>query len=255
VEKQKDSCSDCWSWNSLPKYIDLHVLPRVEDERSCRKMAELLYLAGYSTVALTVPTGLMQERRLLLRRLFEEVGIETALRADLAPMSRHELLRLLRRFRSSFDVLGVKCVNEGAATVACRDRRVDLVFLDPRNSKIRFGHSLANLLRSALEFNLISAFLIESNRHVYDRLTKEAEVAREHGINIVLSSGSTSPAMIRSPFQMASIGSVIGLLKDQALRGVSEIPRSILSRNLERRKRGYVEEGVKVVLPRTENRT
>lgn len=48
-----------------------------------RRMAELIRLAGYSAIGLTVPTGLMRDKIASLRRLFEDQGIETFLRADI----------------------------------------------------------------------------------------------------------------------------------------------------------------------------
>lgn len=213
-------------------------------------VAEMLRLAGYSTIGLTVPTGLLQERVSSLRRTFREAGIETALRIDLTSPSRADLLRLLRRFRNSYDIIAVKCVNQAVATVACRDRRVDVVFFDPRNHKVRFNHSLANLLRGAVEFNLIATFLKAVNGEVFARTAKEVAVAQEHKVRIVLSSGSTSPEIIRAPSQIAAVASTMGLSKEQSLAGVSETPWSIILRNSKRRSPDYIEEGVGVVLPR-----
>jgi ribonuclease P/MRP protein subunit RPP1 len=221
----------------------------VDNEKSSRKMAELLRSAGYSTVALTVPTGLLGDKLSSLRRIFEHEGLETLMRVDLTANSRMDLLRLLRRFRNAYDIVAVKCVNQRAAAVACRDRRVDLVFFDPVNSKTRFGHPLASLIRSAFELNLISTFLGETRGEVFSRVAKEAAVAREHRTTIVLSSGCQSPMMVKSPSEISAIGIAIGLSREQSSRGLSDTPFSIIKRNLERRGKGYVEDGVKLVLP------
>jgi RNase P/RNase MRP subunit p30 len=218
-------------------------------------MAELLYSAGYSAVALTVPTGLLGNRASSLRRIFQDEGLETFMRVDLTANSRTDLLRLLRRFRNAYDIVAVKCVNQRVAPVACRDRRVDLVFYDPMNTKVRWGHSLARQLRGALEFNLISTFLGETRTEVFSRVAKEAAIAREHRSTIVLSSGCQTPMMIRSPSEISAIGLAIGLSKEQSSHGVSDIPLSIVRRNSERRAREYVEEGVKLILPTEGDRT
>jgi len=210
-------------------------------------MAELLHLAGYSVVALSMPTGLMRDRVSEVRRLFEDEGIQTILRVDLSVNSRADLLRLLRRFRNAFDIVAVKCMNQAVASVACRDRRVDVVFFDPRNFRVKFVHPLASLLSGALEFNLISTFLGETKSEIFSRIAKEAAIAREHRSRVVLSSGCMSPAMVRSPLQISAIASAIGLSSDQSSRGVRETPISIVMSNQERRSREYVEEGVKLV--------
>jgi len=218
--------------------------------KSSRRMAELLRLAGYSVVALSMPTGVMRDRVVEVRRLFEDEGIQTILRVDLSVSSRADLLRLLRRFRNAFDVVAVKCMNQAVASVACRDRRVDLVFFDPRNFRVKFVHPLASLLSGALEFNLISTFLGETKGEIFSRIAKEAAIAREHRSRVVLSSGCWSAAMVRSPLQISAIATAIGLSSDQSSRGVRETPLSIVTSNQERRSREYVEEGVKLVTPK-----
>ena len=222
-------------------------MPRVDDVKSSRRMAELLRLAGYSAVALSIPTGLMRDRVSEVRRLFENEGIQTILRVDLSVNSRADLLRLLRRFRSAYDIVAVKCMNQAVASVACRDRRVDVVFFDPRNFRVKFVHPLASLLSGALEFNLISTFLGETKSEIFSRIAKEAAIAREHRSRVVLSSGCISPAMVRSPLQISAIATAIGLSSEQSSRGVRETPLSIVMSNQERRSREYVEEGVKLV--------
>src|SRR3990172_12061786 len=94
-----------WSRSSLTTFVDLHVLPRVDDENSSRRMAEVLKLAGYPAIGLTIPTGLMRDRVSSLRRLFEDQGIETFLRVDVVSGSRGELIRLLRRVRSEYYIM------------------------------------------------------------------------------------------------------------------------------------------------------
>jgi RNase P/RNase MRP subunit p30 len=141
-------------------------------------------------------------------------------------------------------------MNQAVASVACRDRRVDVVFFDPRNFRVKFVHPLASLLSGALEFNLISTFLGETKSEIFSRIAKEAAIAREHRSRVVLSSGCTSPAMIRSPLQISAIATAIGLSSDQSSRGVRETPISIVVSNQERRSREYVEEGVKIVTPK-----
>jgi RNase P/RNase MRP subunit p30 len=199
--------------------------------------------------SLTLPTGLMQDRVSLLRRAFHEIGVKTVSRVDLTATSRVDLLRLLRRFRNSYDIIAVKCVNQNVAAVACRDRRVDVVFFDPRNGKVRFNHSLANLLRCGLELNFPSTLVKGADSAVYARISREVAIAREHRTRVVLSSGSLSAQMVRSPSEISAIASAIGLSAEQSRRGVSEVPRSIILRNFLKRSQEYVEEGVKVVTP------
>jgi RNase P/RNase MRP subunit p30 len=222
----------------------------VEDKDSCEKMAKLIRIAGYSAVGLTVPTGLMRDRLVLVKAVFEKAGLETALRLDMTASSRMDLLRLLRRYRNSYDVVAVKCVNQRVATVACRDRRVDLIIFEPTSRNVRFSHPLANLLRGAIEFNLVSSLLKETRAEVFSGIMKQCAIAHQHRVKVVLSSGCTNPDQVRTPLQIAALASAMGLSETQSHAGVSAIPLSIIKRNLAHRSPQFVEEGVRVVLPK-----
>ena len=232
----------------MPQYADLHILPHPEDIPSCQHIAETLSIAGYTTIGLTVPTGLFRDKVKSLRQQFSDDSVETVMRVDLASRSREELLRALRRFRGAYDLIAVKCLNERVAHVACRDRRVDLVFFDFENPRMRFSHALANLLQGALEVNLASA-IRNINSNVYSMISKGFSIAQEHNVKVVLSSGADRAEFIRSPIQIAALASALGLSQRVALEGIGPTPMAIVARNVKRREPGYVEEGVRVVLP------
>ena len=211
-------------------------------------MAQILKTAGYSTAGLTLPTGLLPERANSIRQTFKDQGIETALRIDLGSPSRTELLRSLRRFRNAYDVVGVKCVNARVATVASRDRRVDVVFFDPVMHNVRFNHSLARLLHGALEINLIASLLTPTDASVLSRLRRTIAVAQEHNVRVVLSSGARKAEMVRTPLQLSAIASTLSLSEAASVAGVSSVPSSIIAENVKKRKPEYVEEGVKIIV-------
>jgi RNase P/RNase MRP subunit p30 len=142
--------------------------------------------------------------------------------------------------------MSVKCTDQNVAAVACRDRRVDVVFFNPNNRTVKFTHTLAKLLTGALELNLSS--LLKSQG--WDALTKVMRyiaVAREHKVKAVLSSGSASRHMVRSPMQVKAVGVMLGLTETESAAAISSIPSSIIKSNMERRSPLYVEEGVRVV--------
>jgi RNase P/RNase MRP subunit p30 len=231
---------------TLTKFVDLHVIPKVDDLQSSKRMAESLRMAGYRSAAITIPTAILNEYSKAFAQCFAKAGLETASRIDLICSNRYELLKLLRRFRNQYDVVSVKCTNQNVAAIACRDRRVDIVFLDPNSRNMKFTHTLAKLLNGALELNL--SFLL--NRESGDALNKamrQMAVAREHRVKVVLSSGCTSPKMVRSPMQIRAVGVTLGLSEAQSAEAISSIPASIIESNLERRSTLYIEDGVRLV--------
>ena len=235
----------------MVKFLDLHIIPKIEDESSCRRMAELLALSGYQAVGLTVPTGLLRDKLKDLRECFQDSGIEVLLRADLTCSRREELLKLLRRFRPAFDIIGVRCTNHNLALVAARDRRVDLIFFDSARRNVWLDDSIANVANAAFELNL-SILLERGDRLTITRLMKDVNIALRHDMQIVLSSGGASPFAIRAPVQLMAIAEVLGLTKQEAIDSVSTIPSRIATRNVERRSGTYVEEGVRTIAEFTE---
>ena len=229
----------------MARYVDLHVLPHVDNIDSCRKLAQALAIARYSMIGLTIPTGLFRDRLETLRQAFVDCGIETVTRADFASRSREELLRSLRKFRVAFDIIAVKCLNERVAHVACRDRRVDLVFFDLDNPRVRFTHAMANLLSGSVELNMAS--VIRGTGAMYGSVSRQFLVAQEHAVNIVLSSGTDMTELVRSPVQLAALAATLGLSRSEAIKGIASTPMSVIEKNLKKRSPAYVEEGVQIV--------
>ena len=230
----------------LVEYLDLHVIPKVDDKSSCTHTAQLLASSGYKAIGLTVPTGLMKDRLDTVHDCFHDSGVEVFLRADLTCSKREELLKLLRRFRPTFDIIAVRCTNHNLALVAARDRRVDLIFFDSAKRNVWFDNSIANVSNAALELNTSTLFEM-GNHLILSKLMKDVNIARRRKVKIVLSSGCTSPLLVRAPIQQVAIAEILGLSRQEAINSVSAIPSLIVNVNVERRSRSYVEEGVKVI--------
>jgi RNase P/RNase MRP subunit p30 len=75
------------------------------------------------------------------------------------------------------------------------------------------------------------------------------DIAREHRVKVVLSSGARSYEMIRSPLEISALATALGLTEEESIRGVSLAPLSIVADNRKKRAADYVEEGVKIVVP------
>ena len=156
-------------------------------------------------------------------------------------------MKLLRRYRPAYDIIGVKCTNHSLALVAARDRRVDLIFFDPARRGVWLDDSIANVSNAALEFNV--SILLERGDHLtISRFMKDMTIALRHDLKMVFSSGGTSPSTIRAPVQLIAIAEVLGLSKQEAINSVSTIPSRIVTGNMERRSRTYVEEGVRTIM-------
>jgi len=232
----------------LKRFVDLHLIPPLRDMNGIRRMAQLAAEMGLYLVGLTFDSGIPSEARLEPIEAFEGRGLETVSRVDLRPKHRNELLRSLREVRSSFDIVAVECRTRQVATVAFRDRRVDLVFFRPDRPKSMFGVSTPRSMRRLFEFNV--ADLLGSDSGIGSDLRRASDLLsyiQRRQLPIVISSGATNWWTMRAPKDMAAVVSVMGLEAEQAIDAVSRTSLTLARRSLEKRDPSYVSEGIRIV--------
>lgn len=231
----------------MRKYCDLHL--RLEDlsEGNLIEAARLLNEFGFKVVGLTFPVDADAVKVKRAKEIFKGFNVDLAPRVDLRPKSREELLRLVRKLRRKFEVVGVECSSSQVAAVAARDRRVDIIYFPLTNLKVRFKHTIAHVSTSALEINLVELISLKPRSSIIERIANEASIARKNGIPIVISTGAAELLSIRAPREMAACGLLFNLKFSEALDSVSKIPVAIIERNRDKLSPSYVAEGIRVV--------
>ncbi|HID17135.1 TPA: hypothetical protein EYP26_02435 [Candidatus Bathyarchaeota archaeon] len=231
----------------MRKYCDLHLRPKDLTEENLTEVARLLNEFGFKVVGLTFPVSANAGKIERAKEIFKGFNVDLAPRADLRPKNREELLRLVRRLRRRFEVVGVECPSSQVAAVAARDRRVDIIYFPLTNLRVRFKHTTAHVSTSALEINLAELIPLKSRNSVIERVRSEVLIAKKNGIPIVISTGATSSLLIRAPREMAACGLLFNLKFPEALDSVSTIPVAIIERNRDKLSPSYVAEGIRVV--------
>jgi len=235
----------------LRRFVDLHLRPPPQDVKAIERMAHLAAEIGFHLAGLAFDSQVSKESRQRTAKLFEDRGLETVSRIDLRPKDRNELLTSLRKVRSSFDIVAVECHMKQVASLAFRDRRVDLVFFSPNRPKSRFNELMPRRSRRPVEFNI--ADLLRDDLTAEPGLRRASNLvsdAQRKHLPIVISSGATDWLSMRAPRDMAAILSVLGLEAVQALDAVSHIPLSIAQENLEKRGPRFISNGMEIVRPR-----
>jgi len=230
----------------MRKFADLHVkLPDVNDE-VLKHVGQLAKDMGTSLFGIVVP-NIDESQLKRIRNIFSDMGVDVASRIDLYPRSRDQLLKDLRQVRKRFEIVAVECRSPSVATVACRDRRVDIVSY-PIKNRMKFSRSLARLNRGSLEIDVTQLISTGNmSRHfVLSRLRNEVSTAKTNHVPIVLSSGADGPFMLRAPREIAAIGTLIGLEVVDALDSVSLIPLTIIEQNRAKLSPEYITVGVKL---------
>ena len=231
----------------MRKFADLHVKLPDPNAEVLKCTGQLAKDMGIDLLGIVASQAINQSEISRIRNIFSGIGIDTAMRIDLYPRDRDQLLKDLRSARKRCEIVAVECRSPRVATVACRDRRVDIVSFPVKN-RVRFSRSLARLCRGSLEIDI--AQLISTGdlpRHlILSRLRNEVSTAKTNRVPIVLSSGADNPFMLRAPREIAAMGTLLGLEVVEALDSVSRIPLTIIEQNRAKLSPEYVTEGVKL---------
>jgi len=238
--------------NAVKTYIDLHLIPKIKDPdeagRLIKKAAEL----GYRMASITLRKGSDEKEAKRVVEICREVGIDPIMRLDLTPKNTRELLNDLRRFRRRYEIIAVISLKKSVARQAAKDRRVDLLSFLPI-PKLRFFDKaeaeLASRALASLEIEITPLLELNGMRRarLISCLRRETMIAKKFKIPIIISSGATSPHLLRKPRDYAAIASIFDLDQNTAIKAVSDAPKLIIERNRRKLSPNYVAPGVYIV--------
>jgi len=212
-------------------------------------MAELARCLGYSLVAVTFHPRDRDEEVNRVRKIFLDAGLDVASRVDISATSRNELLKELRALREDFEIVATESRLNEALSIAQRDSRVDIIYLDAALSSRDLPLNRASSSSAHLEINMST--LTETQRLPGQvqiaRIRKEIAKAKRNRFRVVLSSGADNPMYLRAPRDIAAVGMLLGLDKDEAVRAISSIPISLVNKNRVKLGSRYAGENVRII--------
>ncbi len=138
--------------------------------------------------------------------------------------------------RRKYDIIAVKCLSKEVARMVAKDDRVDILLFpdDPAQRKQNWlDHHEAGLIEGtgrAYEINA-SDLLATSPTHlskVITQIKRDLIVASRHDIPVVLSSGASTPLMMREPKALTALANLLDIDEDYATDMISTIPEAIL---------------------------
>jgi len=233
-------------------YADLHLCPNVKDIKQTSRFIQKAAELGYHLVAITFPLNVTEEVE-QVRAACAEAKIDLATRVDVKPRTPEELVNCLRRLRRKFEIISVFCTTKNVARQAAKDRRVDLLNFPAVDYHGRFFDmaeaELASSSLASLEIDLKPLLTLEgpTRTKLLSNLRRETATAQAFHVPIIISSGVTDEQLMRRPTELAVLTSLFDLNKTLALDAVSKNPVSIVKRNREKLRSGYVVPGVRIV--------
>jgi RNase P/RNase MRP subunit p30 len=233
-------------------FADLHLRLNMKDSAATLLVMKVAKL-GYGLIAVPLAPETPMDKVAKLRAICSEAKIDFALRIDLRPRTRNDLMHQLRRLRRKFEVICVACDNKEVARQAAKDRRVDLLNFPSLDFHRRFFDKaeaeLAKNSLTALEIDLKPLLFLEGPTRIrlLSMLRREAAIASEFHVPIVLSSGVSEERLLRKPREMAALAFLFGLDEVSALEAVSDSANWIVKRNRDKLGSGFVAPGIRVV--------
>jgi RNase P/RNase MRP subunit p30 len=206
-------------------YVDLHLKPSTSAQAF--EMELLATQLGYRYVASTKNVTDSSERNTVATRI------------DIDAKLGRELQDALKINRRKYDIIAVRCLSKEVARMVAKDNRVDVLLFpdDPAQRKQNWlDHHEAELIDGtgrAYEINA-SDLLVTSPTHlskVITQIKRDLIVASRHDIPVVLSSGASTPLMMREPKALTALANLLDIDEDYATDMISTIPEAIIERN------------------------
>jgi ribonuclease P/MRP protein subunit RPP1 len=234
-------------------YADLHLQINPKDPTVTTKTIKKAANMGYKIIATTLYPQTQPQETQNLKDTCKQVGLDFVTRIDLRPRNQNELLAQLRKLRRKFEVICVLCETKEVARQAAKDRRVDLLNFPQLDYRDRFFDraeaELASNSLATLELDIKPLLLLEGPARIrfLSCLRREAQVAKDFHLPVVISSGVSDPMHLRKPREMAALASLFGLENTQALEAVSHNPIAIVKRNRDKLSAKFVAPGINIV--------
>ena len=234
-------------------YADLHLCANLDDLEQTSRLINKASLLGYGVAAIPFPQRTPEEQTGEVKRICEKAGIDLVRRIDLRPHTPEELTNYLRKLRRRFEVIGVLCESKNVARQAAKDRRVDLLNFPQLDFHRRFFDraeaELASHSLTSLEIDVKPLLILDgiARTRLLSALRKEATIAQEHHVPIVISSGISDKLLLRKPLDLASMTSLFDLSITSATEAISKNPLQIVKRNREKLSSQFVAPGIRIV--------
>jgi RNase P/RNase MRP subunit p30 len=234
-------------------FADLCLCPDLKNAERVRSMIVKASELGYSLIAVSLPKNPPSEEIRQIQGVCREAEVDFASRVDLRPRASRELIRSLRRFRRRFEIIAVTCESKPVARQAAKDRRVDLLSFRSLDFRRRFFDraeaELASKALASLEINIKPLLTLDGPPRIrlLSSLRKEAAIARDFHVPIVISSGASNEFLMRTPRELAALASLFDMDMPSALKGVSDNPVAVVERNKEKLSSRFVAPGIRII--------
>jgi RNase P/RNase MRP subunit p30 len=234
-------------------YSDLHLCPNLKDPKETQTLINKAAQLGYRLIAITLLPNCAEQEIQQTQKACTETNLDLATRIDLKPKNPNELVRSLRKLRRRFEIIAVICDSKNVSRQAAKDRRVDLLNFPSIDFHNRFFDmaeaELASNSLASLEIDIKPLLTLEgrARTRLLSSLRREASIAKDFNVPIIISSGTSNKLLMRRPVELAALSSLFDLDKSSALDAISKNPTTIVKRNREKLNPRFVAPGIRLI--------
>ena len=186
---------------------------------------------------------------------FEIDGMSVFTRYDIHSKKVGALKHQINKLRNSYTIIAVALTDIDTANWAASDSRVDLLTLLPTDSELRNTTArLASKSDVVLEVPIapLLGVIGLARSRILKNYIEAVTTANKAGMNVILSSGSSEPIQMRSPWALSHIGTLLGMDIQPAKNAILELSGSIIVENIRRLSDNHVSQGIDII-PRGES--
>jgi len=164
-----------------------------------------------------------------------------------------EELKKLINIRRDYDLLLVRGTNLNLNRKSVQIKEVDVLTHPEYNRKDSgLNHTMAKLAAKnqvAIEINFREILLSSKNTrsHIMHHIQENVKLCKKYKTPIIISSGAASHWQMKDPKVLMSMGCLLGLELNEAKNALSKTSENIIKMIKERRDKGWIRPGVKVV--------
>ncbi|MEM5766334.1 MAG: RNase P subunit p30 family protein [Candidatus Aenigmatarchaeota archaeon] len=234
------------------QFFDLHVHSAFSGgESSLEELAKTAKLLGYRGICFVFYYQNERQKDILLaeiERVKKEVGIDVYLGFEARDTKE---LKYLADKRRGFDLLLARGGDIEMNRVACETPEVDIL-THPEYQRNDSGLDHVSVKFAAkndvaIEINLREILISNkvSRSKILANIARNVQLAKKYKAKIIVCSGAVSHWELRDPLCLASIATLLGLELKDGKRAVSEIPKEIIEKVIERRSGNWIMPGVR----------
>ncbi len=234
-------------------FADLHLRLNDRDSQLALRVISKVALLGYSLIAVPSSTEARGDESAGIYAACKQAKIDLASRVNIKPRTPNELTHQLRRLRRKYELICVFCDSKEVARQAAKDHRVDLLNFPSQDFRKRFFDraeaELACKSSAAFEIDMKPILMLEGAARIrfLSNLRREAVIAEEFHVPIIISSGVSDAILLRKPRELAALGFLFGLDETSALDAVSRNPSNIVKRSRAKLSSGFVAPGIRLI--------